>query len=97
MNEAQLIERATKAKAILESPVYQESYDLCRQAILTRIEKTPLTDTPQAETLRHCLKLLRDVRANLELTMKQGTIAQFKVAELDARSKNPLRGIFKHG
>lgn len=94
MNDAELIERSTKARAILESPLYQESYENCRAAIIARIEQTPLANHEVAEDLRRCLKLLRDVRANLELSMKQGKTAQFRLAEEEARRKNPLRGIF---
>ena len=57
---SQELDRATKAKAVLESPVYNESYEMVRNAIIDRIEKCPLSDTQVAEDLRRCLKLLRD-------------------------------------
>ena len=90
-----IIDRANKAKAVLESPAYQEAYDLCRAAIIERIEKCPLSDTQTAEDLRRCLKLLRDVRLNLETVLNSGKIEQFNLDEVAKRRSNPLRSFFR--
>lgn len=99
MNDMQLIERADRARAILESPVYTQAWDDTRAAIIMLIETTPLSQTQTAEDLRRCLKLLRDVRSNMELFMKQGKVASFKLeqekAQEKARRENPLRKIFR--
>ena len=58
MNDAQALDRATKAKAVLDSEIYQESYELCRLAIIDRIEKLKLSEVIEAEDLRKCLRLL---------------------------------------
>jgi len=54
-----------------------------------------LSETETAEDLRRCLKLLRDVRANLELALNQGKIASFRLAEEEKRRTNPLRHLFR--
>jgi len=95
MNDAEFLDRANKAKAILESPIYQESYENTRKAIISRIESTPLADTQAAEDLRRCLKLLRDVRANLELAMSQGKVALFNIEREKSRKTSPLRNFFR--
>ena len=95
MTNEEFLDRANKAKAILESPVYQESYENCRNAIIRRIESTPLADTETAEDLRRCLKLLRDVRTNLELVMSQGKVALFNIEQEKRRKTNPLRNFFR--
>jgi hypothetical protein len=89
------IERADKAKAILESPLYQEAHDGVRAAIIERIEKCSLTDTQTAEDLRRCLKLLKDVRLNLEVMLNHGKLERFNLAQEQARAKNPLRNLFR--
>ena len=89
------IDRADKARAILESPVYQESWEAVRNAIIERIEKCSLTDTQTAEDLRRCLKLLKDVRLNMEVMLKDGKVESFKLAEADQRAKHPLRNFFR--
>lgn len=92
---SQEVDRGTKAKAVLDSQIYQESYEMVRNAIIERIEKCPLSDTQVAEDLRRCLKLLRDVRLNLETAVNTGKIAQFNLSEIEARRANPLRHLFR--
>lgn len=87
MNDPMLIDRANKAKAVLDSPIYQESYEMTRLAIISRIELCPLGDVAIAEDLRKCLRLLRDVLANLELTMSQGKLASFKLNQEEQARK----------
>lgn len=95
MNEGAILDRATKAKALIENPMYGESFEMVRKAIYSRIEACPIADTATAEDLRKCLKLLRDVRANLDIAINSGKIVQFDLAEAEKRRKNPLRGIFR--
>lgn len=95
MNEAAILDRATKAKAILDNPMYGESFEMVRLAIIDRIEKCPLSETESAENLRKCLKLLRDVKANLDATLNSGKVVQFHIAEKEAKRKNPLKGFFR--
>jgi len=91
---AQELERALKAKAVLDNPLYQESFEHCRLAIIAQIEKCPLNDTESAENLRKCLRLLRDVQANLVVAFNSGKLAEFKLAESMAK-KNPFKGLFR--
>jgi len=93
MTPAQAIDRANRAKAILDNPMYDESFELCRLAILDRIEKCPIADTATAEDLRKCLKLLRDVKANVLVALNTGKVDAFRI-EQEAR-KNPLRNLFR--
>lgn len=87
------IDRADKAQAILDSPVYKEAFEGVRNALFASIEKCSLKDTDTAEDLRRCLKLLKDVQLNMELMIKDGKVEAFKLAE--ATNKNPLRNFFR--
>lgn len=89
------ITRANRAKAILDDPMYGESYDLCRLAILDRIEKLPMAETGAAEDLRKCLRLLRDVRANMVEALNAGKLDAFRIQVAEKAKKNPLRGLFR--
>lgn len=89
------IDRADKAKAILESPVYNEAWEGVRAAIIDRIEKCSLTDTQTAEDLRRCLKLLKDVRSQMQVMLQTGKVEMFKLAEDKQRKENPLRNFFR--
>lgn len=95
INQATVLDRATKAKAILENPMYDESFEMVRLAIHARIEGCPLNDTESAENFRKCLKLLRDVKANLAAALESGKVVQFSIAETEAKRKNPLKGFFR--
>ena len=95
MTPGQLMERADQARHVLENQTYQAAWDDTRAAIIALIEKTPLADTQTAEDLRRCLKLLRDVRANLEASMNQGKLASFRLEQEKKRSENPLRNLFR--
>lgn len=95
MTPAQALERASRAKAILDNPLYAEAYDLCRLAIIDRIEKCPISDTATAEDLRKCLKLLRDVRANLAAALNSGKVDAFQIQQAEQQKKNPLRNFFR--
>ena len=89
------IERADKARAILESPIYTDAYDGVRTAIIQRIEQCSLTDTQTAEDLRRCLKLLKDVKLNMEVMLNHGKIEKFQLQQELERKKNPLRNLFR--
>jgi hypothetical protein len=76
------LDRADRAKSILNNPTYQESFDLVRQAIIDQWETTPIRDRDGAHELKLMLKLLGDVRANLERAISDGKLAAH---ELDRR------------
>ena len=94
-NDPRDLDRAVKAESILNSAIYQESYASVRAAILEKIEKCPLADAQTAEDLRRCLKLLRDVKANLEMALVHGKVATFNLEQAEQRRKNPLRNLFR--
>ena len=89
------IEAANKAKAVLDSPAYQDAYKGVREALITRIEQCSLKDTDTAEDLRRCLKLLKDVQLNMLAALNSGKLEQFRLAEEQKRKENPLRNIFR--
>lgn len=95
MNESQLIERANRAQAVLDNPLYDDAYNLVRLAIIDQIEKLPLADVSKAEDLRKCLKLLRDVKANLTEVLNSGKIVSFKISEAEKAKKNAFRNYFR--
>jgi hypothetical protein len=81
VNDAKIIERSVEAKAVLESAIYQEAWTLTREAIIAKIEATPLSDKEVAEDLRRCLLLIKSVRGNLEAIMKAGRLAEFRLVQ----------------
>jgi hypothetical protein len=85
MNDAQLLARAAQAKAVLDSAIYQESWEACRLAIFAKIEAAPLGSRETIEDMHRCLKLLASARGNLEAFMKAGKAAEIRLLEDEER------------
>lgn len=81
------IDRANRAKQVLDNPAYQEAFDLVAQAIHEAWESAPVRDVEGQQLLKLQLKLLGDVRANLERAIVDGKLAAH---ELDHRRKSNL-------
>lgn len=81
------LERAAKARAILDNPMYDESFALVAQAIHEAWEAAPVRDLEGQQLLKLQLKLLGDVRANLDRAIADGKVA---AQELDRRNKPKL-------
>jgi hypothetical protein len=94
VSDAADLERALKAKAVLDSPAFIDSFENVRKAIIDSIERCSLKDTESAEHFRICLKLLKDVRLNLEAAINSGKLASFRLNEEKERRENPLRRMF---
>lgn len=73
--------RATKAKALIENPIFKEAFEGVRLAIIDRIERCPMQDNATAEELRKCLRLLKDVRQQVEAFIQDGKVVEFRLAQ----------------
>jgi hypothetical protein len=76
------LDRASRAKALLDNPTLQEAFALVAQAIHEAWEAAPVRDTEGQQILKLELKLLANVKAQLELAIADGKKAAF---ELDHR------------
>ena len=89
------IDRANKAKSLLENPLFDESFSEVRNKLIEGMEKCPISDVQTAEDFRRCLKLLSAVKTNLVTAINSGKIESFRLAQEEARRKNPLRNIYR--
>lgn len=64
-----------RAQHLLDDAVLSKAFADVRAAIIERWENTPLRDTTGAHELKLMLKLLNDVRGNLELAVIDGKLA----------------------
>lgn len=71
--------RGEQARLLLDSPIYQESYQLVRDAIIAAWESAPIRDKEGHNELKLMLKLLADVRRNIENTMQTGKLAKVQI------------------
>lgn len=81
------VTRGQKADKLIHDPTLCEAFDLVRDAIIAKWEQTPLRDRDGAHELKLMLKLLGDVRANLEQAIADGKLA---AAELQQQARREL-------
>ena len=85
------LERAQQAKFLLENPVYTESVETVRNAIIKGWENAPIRDTEAQHELKLMLKLLNDLELNIKRVVDTGKLAQIEIE----RQKKPLLNMFK--
>jgi hypothetical protein len=86
------IQRAQNVDRILKDEEFKAAFENTRQAIFLKIEQTPIRDTDGLAQLRLCLKLLSDVRANLERILNDGKVAEFNIKQEKQRRFALFRG-----
>lgn len=78
------LDRGIKAEKLLGDPLLVEAFDLVSRAIHERWEQCPLRDREGAHELKLQLKLLGDVRANLEQAISDGKLAAIELKTQNA-------------
>lgn len=68
------IKRSNDAKAIIENPIYQESYTELRKELVNELLATPLRDTEAREKIYMMVKMLDSVQTRIQSIMETGTI-----------------------
>lgn len=84
------IDRANKAKAVLDAPAFSEAFNNVRNEYI-RVLESPTTEPETAEAVRHRLSALRDVRLNLEAAISGGKLELHRQEQAEKRKKSPLR------
>lgn len=85
------IERANRAKQLLDDPMLTEAFESVRTAIHNLWEETPLRDAQGAHELRLMLKLLGDLRAVFEIALADGELAAMKLKEINSHVLSPAQ------
>jgi hypothetical protein len=87
MSIDQDMEYAQQAVSVVNNPAFKRGFEALATAIHEQWEATPIRDHEGAHQLKLMLKLLGDVRANLERAIADGKMAAH---ELDQRRKSKL-------
>jgi len=74
MTPEQEIQRSNDAKAIIENPLYQESFTELRKELINELLDTPLRDTEAREKIYMMVKMLDSVQTRIQSIMETGTI-----------------------
>jgi hypothetical protein len=87
MSDTEQLERAAAAKRALDNPALKAAFNEVREAIVHRIEQCPMRDTEGAEKLRIMLRLLNDLRLNLESAINDGKVVELRIQEDEQQRK----------
>lgn len=68
--------RGSKAKAILENEIFQDAWAKVEEGIIERWKEAPMRDLEGQQALKMMLKLMSDVRAQIEEVMTTGKMAE---------------------
>ena len=74
MTPEQEIQRSNDAKAIINNPLYQESFTELRKELINELLDTPLRDTEAREKIYMMVKMLDSVQTRIQSIMDTGTI-----------------------
>lgn len=91
MNVKEDIARGTKAQALLADPLLNECLSGMRIAILQKIESAPIAADAEVHELRIMLKLLRDLKGNMNIFISDGKLAEAQLEEDVKREKQRKR------
>jgi hypothetical protein len=81
MTPEEKLDRAHRAEKILADPVFNESWELVRQTILTNLENAPIRDKSGAHECRVMLKLLKATRSHIEQAVRDGKVVVHMLEE----------------
>jgi hypothetical protein len=84
------LDRGVKAEKLLNDETLTKAFDDVRSAIHEAWESAPMRDKDGQHELKLMLKLLSDVRANLERALADGKLAAAELKRLNAR-KSPTQ------
>jgi len=75
--------RTNRAKSLLEDAELTAAFNGVRTALLERFEACPIRDIEGQHEIKLMLKLLSDVRANLQSVVDSGKVIEYNVSMLE--------------
>jgi hypothetical protein len=84
----------SQAHALLTNPAFVKAYDEVEVALMQRMVACPIRDKRGLYELKLMLKLLGDVKTNLEQAIGDAKVAEKELRLLEERSKSLIRRVF---
>lgn len=73
------LRRGEQARQVIENEIYAEAWKSVRDGIISAWESAPIRDKEGQNELKLMLKLLTDVRRNIETVMNTGKMAKIQI------------------
>jgi hypothetical protein len=87
MTDAEILSRADRARDLLDNQEFENAVQAVRQALLDRFEECPIRDKEGQHEIKLMLKLLGDVKANLQSVVDSGKVVTHRISMLDRARK----------
>lgn len=87
IDDREAMVRADRARSILENSEFAAAFAAVRESLLTKIEEAPIRDREAVHECKLMLKLLNDVRANLQSVVNTGKVIESRTTMLDMARK----------
>lgn len=87
MTDAEILSRANRARDLLDNQEFENAVQAVRQALLDRFEECPIRDKEGQHEIKLMLKLLGDVKANLQSVVDSGKVVTHRISMLDRARK----------
>lgn len=93
LTEAQILSKASRAKQLLEDSEMRGAFEGVRQALLEKFEQCPIRDIEGQHEIKLMLKLLGDVKANLQSMIDSGKVieSRYSIPERVKKGFNAFR------
>lgn len=85
------IVRAEHAARLLEDEILQDAFIQVKAALLEKFENSPIRDIEGQHELRVMLKLLADVKGNIEQVIARGTLEKSRMEKTKEVIKQVVR------
>lgn len=79
MEPPEELRRGELARQVIENEIYAEAWQSVRDGIIHAWESAPIRDKEGQNELKLMLKLLTDVRRNVETVMNTGKMAKIQI------------------
>lgn len=79
MERSEQLRRGELARQVIENEIYAEAWQSVRDGIIHAWESAPIRDKEGQNELKLMLKLLTDVRRNIETAMQTGKLAKLQI------------------
>lgn len=79
MTPQEELRRGELARQVIENEIYTEAWKSVREGIISAWESAPIRDKEGQNELKLMLKLLNDVRRNVETAMNTGKMAKIQI------------------
>ena len=83
MTDQEILARKDAAEQLLANPEFERAFVAVRQALLDKFEECPVRDKEAQHEIKLMLKLLGDVKANLQSVIDSGKVLIHRNSTLD--------------